>query len=97
MGVDQAIWDKLDENGENAILFERSRNCAVSEIIAALRDSHAQTLDELERVSYADLLKPLDANDPETRPLISGVIGNTSDHYREHGASIEKLASQFKR
>ncbi|MDE3090931.1 MAG: ClbS/DfsB family four-helix bundle protein [Chloroflexota bacterium] len=97
MGVDQATWDKVDENGLNAILFERNRNHAASEIVAALRDSHAQTLDELERLSYDDLMKPRDADDPQKRPLIGWVIGNTYEHYREHCASIEKIARQSKR
>jgi hypothetical protein len=35
-------------------------------------------------------MKPLRADDPEKRPVISWVIGNTSEHFLEHRKVIER-------
>jgi hypothetical protein len=92
MGVDKETYEKLDENGLNEILFQRNRHRSVPEILAELRGSHEQTLADLEQMSFADLMKPRYADDPETRPVIIWVTGNTYEHYKEHRAVIEKLA-----
>jgi hypothetical protein len=42
-------------------------------------------------MSFQDLLMPRHADDPEKRPLVMWVIGDTSDHFAEHRATIEKM------
>ena len=41
-------------------------------------------------MTYEDLMKPIFTDDPD-RPLINGVIGNTSEHFAEHLETIEKM------
>jgi len=94
MGVDQATFEQVDENGLNAILFERNRSRSIADVLAGLNRSHADVLPDLEPMSFADLMKQRFPGDPEARPLIDWVIGNTYDHYREHRAAIEKLAGR---
>jgi hypothetical protein len=91
MRVDETTFAKVDEDGLNAILYQRNRDRPVPEVIAELRRSHAEALADLEQMSFADLMRPRFADDPEARPLIAWVIGNTYEHYREHRAAIERL------
>lgn len=94
--IDAATFEQADENKLNAILFERDKDRPVAEVIAELRQSHAQVLADLAQMSFADLMKPRYADDPEAGPLIDWVIGNTYEHYQEHRATIERLIEQVK-
>jgi hypothetical protein len=51
--------------------------------------THNQVLDALGPMTFADLMQPRFADDPEARPLINWVIGNTYDHYQEHRQTIQ--------
>jgi hypothetical protein len=42
-------------------------------------------------MSFEDLMKPRRADDPEKRPLLLWVIGDTSDHFAEHRETIGKM------
>ena len=92
MGIDAETFEKADENVINAILFQRNKDRSAAEVLAELRHSHEQVLADLDQMSFADLMKPRLADDPEARPLIGWVIGNTYDHYMEHRSTIEKAA-----
>jgi hypothetical protein len=48
-------------------------------------------VEKLEGMSFEDLLMPRHADDPEKRPLVLWVIGDTSDHFAEHRETIGKL------
>ena len=94
IGVDPETFAKLDEDGENAILFERSRNRSPKEIVDSLIASHAEVLDELEKWTFADLMKPRFDNGDPSRTIGLYVAGNTYFHYREHRQTIEKILAQ---
>jgi len=96
MQVDEATWKTLDENDTNAILHERNQHRPVSDVLADWRRSHEQVVATLEQMSFADLMKPLYPDDPQARPLIGWVIGNTYEHYREHRNYIRTLIGQDK-
>jgi hypothetical protein len=53
-----------------------------------MQRTHAELLDMLEQMSFADLMQP-NAEDPQRRPLIIWVMGNTYEHYREHQQTIQ--------
>jgi hypothetical protein len=89
MQVDEATYEGLGDDEMNAILFERNRGRTVEQVLRDLHSSHSQVIAELEETAFADLLKQRDADDPNRRPVIDGVIGNTYDHYREHRGVIE--------
>lgn len=94
MQVDAATMEQADEDGLNAIIFERNRKRPVADVLADLRRSHQQVVATLEQMSFDEMMQPLRADDPEKRPLIGWIIGNTYDHYREHGRAIQALLPQ---
>jgi hypothetical protein len=81
----------LPVDEENDIFFKRYQNLPLAEVRAWLERSHADTLAHLQRMSFTDLLRPDDPDDPDTRPLILEVMGNTNKHYHEHNRIIQSL------
>jgi hypothetical protein len=92
--IDEPTFQTLDENGINAILQERNQGRPLEEVLTEHRRGHAELLAELNGYSFEDMLKPVDPQDPEQRPLLGWIIGNTYDHYREHRETITKLAGK---
>jgi len=84
MGIDKATYEEVDEDGINHILFMRNKDRTLGEVLAELRQTHAEVLDDLEGLSFEELMEPHYPDDPEQRPLLNWVIGNTYSHYREH-------------
>ncbi|MCJ7532377.1 MAG: ClbS/DfsB family four-helix bundle protein [Anaerolineales bacterium] len=94
MGVDESMFKAIDEDGLNAILFERNKGRSVADVTDALRASHEQVLRDLADMSFEEMMRQAHAEDPQARPLLAWIVGNTYEHYREHRASIERLTSQ---
>jgi len=94
MQVDEATLERLDEDGLNAILYERNRHHSVADVVSDLYRSHEQVWAALEQMTYADLMKPRYADDPEARPVIGWVIGNTYEHYQEHRRAIQAIVGE---
>ena len=90
MEIDAATLAGLNEDEENAILFERSRNRPTAEVLAWLDSTYAKVVEALKKTPFADLMKPIRDNDPEKRPVILSVLGNTSEHFAEHRRTIER-------
>jgi hypothetical protein len=87
--VDEATVE-AGEDAINAAIQQRSRDRSATEIRAEAERVHAETMQTLRAMPFADLLKPRFADDPEQRPMLNWVIGNTYHHYQEHGAYIQK-------
>jgi uncharacterized protein (TIGR03083 family) len=94
MGIDEETFKQADETGLNAIIFQRNQARSLADVLTELRRSHEQVLADLDQMSFADLMKPRDADDPEQRPLMGWVTGNTYEHYLEHRTTIEKVAKK---
>ena len=75
----------------NPVLFERNKDRSSEEILDELKQTYEKLLAKLEAMSFEDLLKPRHANDPEKRPLLMWVLGDTSEHFAEHRETIEKM------
>jgi hypothetical protein len=90
MEMDAATLAGLTEDEENAMLFERSRNRPTAEVLAGLDNTYAKVVEALKKTPFADLMKPIRDNDPEKRPVILSVLGNTSEHFVEHRRIIER-------
>ena len=75
----------------NPVLFERNKDRPIKEILDELKQTYETLLAKLESMSFEDLLKPRHANDPEKRPLLLWVLGDTSEHFAEHREVIEKM------
>ena len=75
----------------NPILFERNRNRSLEDVKDELKQTYEKVVAKLDAMSFDDLMKPRHANDPEKRPLLLWVIGDTSGHFAEHRETLEKM------
>ena len=75
----------------NPVLFERNRSRSVSEVLDGLKSAYAALAEKLEAMSFDDLLQPRHADDPEKRPLLLWVLGDTTEHFAEHRVTIAKM------
>jgi hypothetical protein len=90
MGMDAATYGRLDETGINAVLFKRNRGRTVSDVLEGLKRTFVEVTETLRKMPFTDLMKPFKDNDPEKQPVILWVLGNTSEHFAEHRATLEK-------
>jgi hypothetical protein len=91
MGVGPEVVQGWDMEKINPVLFERNRNRSIREVLDELRRVYAELAAKLETTPFEDLLKPRHADDPEKRPVLLWVLGDTTDHFAEHRATIEKV------
>ena len=75
----------------NPILFERNKDRSSEDVLSELRSVYDTLTAKLEAMSFDELMAPRRADDPEKRPLLLWVIGDTSDHFAEHRAVIERM------
>jgi hypothetical protein len=94
LGIDRDTYRGLDEDGENAILFERNKDRSLNDILEGLRAGHAQVLRDLEGIPFSQMTEQAYPDDELARPLLAWIAGNTYEHYREHRAAIEDLVSR---
>jgi len=74
----------------NPLLFERNKNRTTEDVLGELKTVYAQVIARLEAMPFEALLAPRRADDPEQRPLVLWVLGDTTEHFAEHRATIEK-------
>ena len=94
IGVDPKVTANWDFELMNDVMFKRDRHLPVDQVLTELKSTHSKMLARLESMTFEDLMKPRDENDPEKAPIIDWVIGNTSDHFAEHRETIEKVLSK---
>jgi hypothetical protein len=75
----------------NPILFARNKDRSLEDVMSELKQTYEKVLAKLEGMSFEDLMAPRHADDPERRPLLLWVIGDTSGHFQEHRETIEKM------
>ncbi len=68
----------------NAALHARSRDRALADVLADADTTHRALMDALGAMPFDALLHPR-YDDETDSPLLDWVIGNTYDHYLEHG------------
>lgn len=91
MGLTKEQTHGWDMEVINPVLFERNRNRSFGEVMLWLTQTYEKLLAKLEGMSFEELMAPRDPNDPEKRPLLLWIIGDTSDHFAEHRATIAKM------
>jgi hypothetical protein len=91
MGVSEDVTRDWDMEVINPVLFERNKHRSIEDVLDELRKVYEKLIAKLNAMSFQDLLMPRHADDPEKRPLVMWVIGDTSDHFAEHRATIEKM------
>ncbi len=90
IGVAKDIVKGWDMEVINPVLFERNRNRPRREVMGMLKQAYVQLTAKLNSMSFDDLMKPRHADDPEKRPLLLWVLGNTTEHFQEHRETIER-------
>jgi hypothetical protein len=83
--------NQLDEDGINAVLFERNRQRTIAHVLEGLKSTYADVVETLRAMPFPDLMKPLRESGPDKRLVIESVLGNTSEHFLEHRKVIEKI------
>ena len=91
VGVAPEVTADWDYEVMNEIMFERDRDKPVEHVLGELRGTYAEVHARLASMTFGDLMQPIFDDDPSKRPLITGVIGNTSEHFEEHRETIEKM------
>jgi len=91
LGVPEEVTKGWDMEVINPVLFERNRNRSTQDVLDELRHVYAELVEKLESIPFEDLLKPRHADDPEKRPVLLWVLGDTSEHFAEHRATIERM------
>ncbi|MFI5282333.1 MAG: ClbS/DfsB family four-helix bundle protein [Candidatus Dormibacterales bacterium] len=99
MGLPSGFKDSTDEI--NAELWALSKDTTGAQAFADFRDTHAQLMSVLGRMSDADLelpythYEPRAAEDPAAAgPVTEWVAANTYDHYAEHIGWIRSLTAE---
>lgn len=91
MRIPEEAAEGWDMEVINPILFERNKNRSLEDVKTELKQTYEKVLAKLDSMSFDDLMRPRHANDPEKRPLLMWVIGDTSGHFAEHRETIEKM------
>jgi len=92
MGLTKEQTEGWDMEIINPVLFERNRNRSVEDVMAQLNQTYEKLLAKLDGMSFEELLKPrYPGEDPEKRPLLLWVLGDTSEHFAEHRETIAKM------
>lgn len=91
--VDEAEFAHLDEDAINAIFYARNKDLPPEEVLRVVKRSHTQVVETLERLPFDELLKARFPDDPEKRPMLDWVTGNTYEHYQEHRGYIQEILS----
>jgi len=90
MGLPPEVTKNWDMEEINPVLFERNRNRTAEDVLGELNRVHAELVAKLESMPFEELMKPRHANDPEKRPLLLWVLGDTTEHFLEHRETIER-------
>jgi len=91
MQLPEDVTKGWDMEKINPVLFERNKNRSLEEVKSQLQQMYEKILAKLDAMSFDDLMAPRHADDPEQRPLLMWVIGDTSDHFAEHRETLEKM------
>jgi hypothetical protein len=91
MGLTKEETEGWDMEVINPVLFERNKSRSIAEVMDQLQQTYEELLAKLDAMAFEDLLKPRHAEDPEKRPLLLWVLGDTTEHFAEHREVIEKM------
>jgi hypothetical protein len=75
----------------NPALFERNRNRSTEEVVSELKRVYSALTLKLHSMPFEALMQPRHPDDPERRPLLNWILGDTTEHFAEHRATIEKV------
>jgi hypothetical protein len=90
LGVSEDVTKDWDMEIINPVLLERNHNRSRQDVLDELKQVYGRLMVKLESITFEDMLKPRHADDPEKRPLLLWILGDTTEHFSEHRETIEK-------
>jgi len=75
----------------NPVLFERNKDRSTDDVLNHVKQVYEKLLGKLDSMAFEELLKQRHAEDPEKRPILLWVLGDTTEHFAEHREVIEKM------
>jgi hypothetical protein len=79
----------MDRRRFRAAVFARvDKEKTTAEVLDNFHQTHAAVVATLRQMPFDKLLQPRYADDPEQRPLLNWVAGDTHEHYQEHSAAL---------
>ncbi len=78
----------------NPVLLERNRDRPGRKVMKHLDKTYRKLLARLKATPFKELMKPRYAEDPKKQPLLLWVLGDTTDHFREHRKTIQKAVKE---
>jgi hypothetical protein len=91
-GISKEMAENFDFDRVNAYTVEQSRERSAEDVLDDLKKKYAEVMARLESMSFEELLQPRFPDDPGKAPLLNWVLGNTTEHFREHRTNIEKVS-----
>lgn len=90
MNLTEEVTKDWDFTIINPVLFERNQNRSRKEVMDELKITYKKLYEKLNAMSFEDLLKPRHDDDPEKRPVLLWILGDTTEHFLEHRETIER-------
>jgi hypothetical protein len=90
MNLTADITKEWDFDKMNQVLFERHRLQPTADILIKLQRTYEKLVQKLNDTAWEDLMKPRHDDDPEKRPVLMWVLGDTTEHFQEHREVIER-------
>ena len=75
----------------NPALYARNRDRGVDDVVAEIKRMYSMLMEKLRSMPFEDLMQPRLEEDPEKRPVLLWVLGDTTEHFAEHRATMEKM------
>ena len=91
MRVSEDVTKDWDMEVINPVLFERNKDRSTEDVLEELKRIYDVMMAKLDSTPFEDLMKPRHADDPEKRPLLIWVLGDTTDHFAEHRETIKRM------
>jgi hypothetical protein len=91
MNLPPELTEAWDVEAMNPALFARNRHRSADDVSAELKSIYAALMQKLRSMPFDRLMQARHADDPEKRPLLLWILGDTTEHFAEHRATIEEL------
>jgi hypothetical protein len=90
-GISEEVTKGWDMEVINPVLFAHNKDRSTEDVMDDLKLTYERLITKLDAMSFEDLLEPRDADDPEKRPLLLWVLGDTTEHFAEHRETIARM------
>ncbi|HET6845900.1 MAG TPA: ClbS/DfsB family four-helix bundle protein [Anaerolineales bacterium] len=90
MRLPQEVTKDWDMEVINPVLYARNRDRSPEDVVEESQRVYAALMQKLRSMPFEELMRPRHADDPEQRPVLLWVLGDTTEHFAEHRETIEK-------